>query len=186
MLSKCLKKRKKKSYKTYSYNPRYVSQIATFPSRKDLLVSAGGDEVLLLWNWFTGELVFEMPIREFFTDIGDTIDVIALRVQGSKVIVVAAGCKEILVFSLNSDEDSLKFDNKINTNANIIDIAVEDTCVYVSLDCNEKDCESTDEKQLVNKYSISNLNMVSTIISGPVLKGKRRGVLYYLLLIVKL
>ncbi|KAI5465920.1 hypothetical protein BGZ63DRAFT_348688 [Mariannaea sp. PMI_226] len=112
----------------------FVSAMAIPSSRKDILISGGGDEDLFVWDWKASRLLSKKSILSLAQEIMPNLTKIAVSglktfvypTEGGELTYVAAVCEEIkAVFSWQLTEDNvLNHPSVIQLPGNLLDVEV--------------------------------------------------------------
>lgn len=147
----------------------FVSSLHVPLSRKDLLISGGGDDYLCLWKWHEGELVTKIQLRElissFLTDnhlpperfLTETspreISVSKIiTFQNEGVINLLVSCeqtKAVLVFEISKDLE-IKSTQTIEFSNNVLDMC------YIDAEQALITAHDSDQNQLLSKHTFDN------------------------------
>lgn len=147
---------------------QFVSKLCLIPSKTKLLVTGGGDDFLILWDWLAGKIKQRIDIsgiiqdfrRKHFGgadlhDVTDNPQFVVTNIQplefdrdptGEKqteLVVTCEGIPALFLFALDA-HDRIRFRDTYSTEGNVIDLVVvsDRNSVLCSLD-NIHDCFST-------------------------------------------
>ncbi|KAI9184262.1 tRNA (guanine-N(7)-)-methyltransferase non-catalytic subunit trm82 [Blastocladiella emersonii ATCC 22665] len=79
----------------------------------DLLLSAGGDEFVYLWNWREATAVANANIRAYVDESVAQIAVRGLAVHGSHVAVAVEGTAAVLLYKIEENNTALRYDRRV-------------------------------------------------------------------------
>ncbi|CAN6674629.1 tRNA (guanine-N(7)-)-methyltransferase non-catalytic subunit Trm82p [Trichomonascus vanleenenianus] len=127
----------------------FVSRISTVPGLPELLVSAGGDDFVALWNWTTGEALAKYDLRgiisEYLTEEHKPlkaqgnlpeITVSSLALYGDFVLVVVESTKAIVQLRV-VDGNALDLVSVKSFDSIVVDLCAAADKVYALLDDSE-------------------------------------------------
>lgn len=128
----------------------FVSCLKLCPWNKDILVSAGGDDFINIWNWTTGDLLFHLDLKSyvqplitdrhlaplrFQNDEGNLAEtnVSEILVHDNKLFVLVECTSSVLIFDFQST-DNLPLLYVIKTQSPIVHISIASNKLYVALE----------------------------------------------------
>lgn len=88
----------------------FISKLAL----DDVLVSGGGDDFLLVWDYQNGKLLKRIDLRPYVPDIN--IAVCGLQIKNNKIIVAIEGLKKVLIFQ------NFEFKNFVEVDEEVCDV----------------------------------------------------------------
>lgn len=145
----------------------FVSCLQLCDFNKDILVSGGGDDYLLLWDWFKAEKIAQIELREFiqpflndshypperFRNEGSPMEISITKVQtlthnGAHLLaILCENTNCILTFEVK-DDFSVSHKQTLATDKPLVDFAIVNGSIIAAVDTEE-------ESALIEVYQIN-------------------------------
>lgn len=164
----------------------FVSCLYTCPFNTDILISGGGDDYLLVWNWWDQKKLARVELRElvepFLTDLhlpperflrDDSVREICItkieiyEQNGARILIVLCeNTRCILTFSIDA-EMKISHKQTFTTDHSIIDFVIVENSILATMDVNS----DTDVLQLFRFDDKCDLLLVSSEVTKQMTKS---------------